>query len=325
MMRKACLVGLMLLCIYNVTGQTYTQYRNCFEIQRSSQINFISFMLLTGCPQTNEYQEVTGIDDSANNHWKKKEIEENGNRYLELDLNEYMLNGLPCNFNVSYTFCHLPKHIQIDFSGFKNPDGSWKDMPTYNTKSPEYCDNCNRSGTYVVPANKIIKALSKQLLDESGGNLLDYAERCYLYVASHYKYLNPLTGLHALSKILKDGGGDCGNLSSIYISLLRAQGIPARHVVAIGVNKYHVWSEFYIQDFGWIPVDVTYKNSNPKGNFFGRYDSNWVVLQKGVDMQYSTSAGYKTIPLLQSSHWWYTCCNSETMSVDHHLVVDKHP
>ena len=72
MMRKAYLVGLMLLCICHVMGQTYTQYRNCFEIQRSSQMDFTSFVLLTGCPQTNEYQEVTGVDNPANVITEKK-------------------------------------------------------------------------------------------------------------------------------------------------------------------------------------------------------------------------------------------------------------
>ena len=321
MMKKSNLVGLILLFCLTGWAQTVKQYRNVFTIERSSQENFTSLMLLTGCPETNEYQEVSGIDEAANKHWKKKEIDENGNHYLELDLNEYQLSGLPRDFNVSYVFRHLPKRIQIDFSSLKNPDGSWKEMPPYDTKSADYRDNIGKSGSFIVPGNKEIKSLSKQLMTESNGNLLDYAERCYLYVAAHYKYLNPNTGLHPLSKLLKDGGGDCANLSSIYISLLRAQGIPARHVQAIGVSKYHIWSEFYIQDFGWVPVDVTYKNSNPREDFFGRYNSDWVVVQKGVNMQYSTSVGRKTAVLLQQYYYWFTYSNSdsETMSIEHHL------
>ena len=52
--------------------------------------------------------------------------------------------------------------------------------------------------------------------------------------------------------------GDCGSYAFLYNSLLRALGIPARMAVgglSIMTNRYHVWSEVLIPDFGWIPVD----------------------------------------------------------------------
>jgi hypothetical protein len=141
-------------------------------------------------------------------------------------------------------------------------------------------------------------------------------------VASHFKYLKPGTGLHTLADILSDGGGDCGNLSSIYISLLRAKGIPARHVVAIGGN--HVWSEFYIQDFGWVPVDVTYKNSTPSGNYFGVYDGKYIVVQKGVAMDYPTYAlGTKNFNIFQGFRYWYWTKTNETLSIAKSLSAQQ--
>ena len=119
----------------------------------------------------------------------------------------------------------------------------------------------------------------------SRGDVLDYARRCYEYTAANYRYLNANTGLHTLSDNLKNGGGDCGNLSAIYLSLLRNKEIPARPVVCIRPDgSFHVWSEFYLEVYGWIPVDVTYKNSDMRGNYFGVYPGDCIVVSNEYDI-----------------------------------------
>jgi transglutaminase-like putative cysteine protease len=69
-----------------------------------------------------------------------------------------------------------------------------------------------------------------------------------------------------------DLGGKCADISAVFVSLLRAAGIPAREVFGIraGPSKYskaygiksndittsqHCRSEFYIKEYGWIPAD----------------------------------------------------------------------
>jgi transglutaminase-like putative cysteine protease len=69
-----------------------------------------------------------------------------------------------------------------------------------------------------------------------------------------------------------DFGGKCADISAVFVSLLRAAGIPAREVFGIraGPSKYskaygikgndittsqHCRSEFYIKEYGWIPAD----------------------------------------------------------------------
>ena len=298
------------------------QYNITFNITRSSQTAFNRLVVLAPCPQTNEYQKVQILDITSNGVWKQGDVAENQNKFLELDLSGDELKNRSLDFSVDYSFVLSHKPVFIDFSPFKASDGSWKDMPDYDTSQQDYIDNTKQSGEYVVPDNSTIKAIADQLFAECGGNRLAYAERCYEYVASHFKYLKPGTGLHTLADILSDGGGDCGNLSSIYISLLRAKGIPARHVVAIGGN--HVWSEFYIQDFGWVPVDVTYKNSTPSGNYFGVYDGKYIVVQKGVAMDYPTYAlGTKNFNIFQGFHYWYWTKTNETLSIAKSLSAQQ--
>lgn len=307
-MKRVQIIIFLCCCHIILFAQEYDHYSNVFNISRSSQTAFNKFVLVAPCPQTNEYQEVIDLNYSSYGKWKLRTIEENQNQYLEFDLYGNQLRAVSQNFSVAYTFTLSPKTISIDFSPLKNDDGSWKEMPAYDTTSRDYKDNTKRSGNIVVPKNKTIQVLSNQILAECNNNLLAYAEKCYEYIASNYKYLNPYTGIHPLSKILDAGGGDCGNLSSIYISLLRAKDIPARHVIAICPNDtLHIWAEFYIQDFGWVPVDVTFKNSDPHGNYFGRYNhKNMAVVQKGVAMTYNTSGcGSKDINLLQKYSYWF--------------------
>ncbi|MBR0037608.1 MAG: transglutaminase domain-containing protein [Bacteroidales bacterium] len=318
------LIFFLLLSVHICTAQ-YTKYNNTFTILRSNRIAFTSFTLVAPCPHSDDYQDIYNLDLTSAGKWNQQTIAENQNQYVELCMNAAQLSSIDKDFKVGYSFIFFPKTIEIDFSRFKNADGTWKDMPEYDTTTNDYKDNCKRSGEFVVPDNSIIKSLSDSLFEECGKNRLAYTEHCYNYVASNYKYLNPFTGLHTLSKILKDGGGDCGNLSSIYISLLRAKGIPARHVVAFAANNnFHVWAEFYIQDFGWVPVDVTYKNGNPRGNYFGRYNYNMVIVQKGAFMDYNLqNEGTKTLELLQTYYYWYWYSVYATLSVSQQVFLEK--
>lgn len=139
------------------------------------------------------------------------------------------------------------------------------------------------SKTYIQPGNPEIARIARSLGDEAK-NPVDFARLAYDYVAKNYRYIDR-TGFRPLSETLKDGGGHCGELSSIFISILRSHGIPARHLVGhLTDDKAHIISEFYIQDCGWIPVDVTYHKSRPKNDYFGRIPkkSALIALNRGL-------------------------------------------
>jgi transglutaminase-like putative cysteine protease len=104
--------------------------------------------------------------------------------------------------------------------------------------------------------------------------------------------------------------GACDQYSNLFIALCRAVGIPARAVVGfVGWNPWikekdlrlnlpielnlspeglsgtqyytammpHVWAEFYLAGYGWIPVEVT-------GGGFG-YSKMRLIMSKGFDVQ----------------------------------------
>ncbi len=64
--------------------------------------------------------------------------------------------------------------------------------------------------------------------------------------------------------LLSKPGGKCTDISSMFIALARASGVPAREVFGIRLGKkaeeditgyQHCWAEFFQPGYGWVPVD----------------------------------------------------------------------
>lgn len=108
------------------------------------------------------------------------------------------------------------------------------------------------------------------------------SELVYDYIVRRY----PWAGAREYSTIecipryvIDEGHGDCGQVSLLYISLMRSLGIPARWesgwMLHPGEKNLHDWAEVYFEGVGWVPVDVS----------FGRYADSG---DKAVEKFYST-------------------------------------
>jgi transglutaminase-like putative cysteine protease len=88
--------------------------------------------------------------------------------------------------------------------------------------------------------------------------------------------------------------GNCTDFHSLFISLARAEGIPARFEIGFPVPSgaegtipgYHCWAEFYVNGAGWVPVDISEAWKDPKKHdyFFGALDANRVQFTAGRDL-----------------------------------------
>ncbi|MEX0586175.1 MAG: transglutaminase domain-containing protein [Pirellulales bacterium] len=148
-----------------------------------------------------------------------------------------------------------------DTSGLSIPDKPDASLRVYLAPSP-----------MIESTDKRIKQLAKDLLADKETDW-QKVEALYDGVRSKVTYKNgPLKG--AL-KALKDGTGDCEEMTSLFIAVCRASGIPARTVWVTG----HCYPEFYLVDAKgdghWFPCQAAGSRA------FGGIPEHRPILQKG--------------------------------------------
>lgn len=90
--------------------------------------------------------------------------------------------------------------------------------------------------------------------------------------------------------------GNCTDFHSLFISLARAKGIPARFIMGFPMSGgegqtsgYHCWAEFYIEGKGWIPADPSEasKSDDParREYLFGNVDAQRLEFTIGRDIR----------------------------------------
>jgi transglutaminase-like putative cysteine protease len=214
-----------------------------------------------------------------------------GTVYCEADLGK-----LKEDFHIAivYTFKHYEQRFIVD------PEK----VGPYDKESALYKEYTKSSASTVV--NDEIRRKAKEIV---GAELNPYraARKIYDYVVNDVKYsLMPHVRLAAEGTpenlfVHEKGFGDCGSQSMYFVSLCRAAGIPARSTGGLQlvptIEGDHFWAEFYLPNYGWIPVDTSIaqtadyvvgispeENKKFKDYFFGNMDPYRLVIQKDVDV-----------------------------------------
>ncbi len=89
--------------------------------------------------------------------------------------------------------------------------------------------------------------------------------------------------------------GNCTDFHSLFISLARAQKVPARFEIGFSiptrkgmgeVTGYHCWAFFRPSDKGWVPVDISEANKDPKlkDYYFGNLTADRITMTTGRDL-----------------------------------------
>ena len=139
----------------------------------------------------------------------------------------------------------------------------------------------------------------KQLADENTSGKQGTVERAhalYDYVFHTVRYDKSGTGWGRGDSlwVCDAKHGNCTDFHSLFISLARAEGIPARFEIGSPVPAgrdgtiagYHCWAEFLVHGVGWVPVDISEAWKDPKKHdyFFGSLDANRVQFSVGRDL-----------------------------------------
>lgn len=222
-----------------------------------------------------------------------------GIAYLEVPLEE--VNGSFMNVTAVYRFTQHEQRFIID---------PVKVLP-YNTSSPAYRKFTSSSPNIAVTPE--IRAKAKEIVGNETNPYLQ-AQKIYWYIVDTLPYSHvPHTKLSTQGTpeseyVFTTGLGDCGTQSTYFAALCRALGIPARttggYQLVPGSAGTHFWAEYYLEGYGWIPVDVTVAeaadwsyNANDeerhqfKAYYFGSLDPYRYIIQNDADQPLTPDPG----------------------------------
>jgi hypothetical protein len=139
---------------------------------------------------------------------------------------------------------------------------------------------------YIESTHSKIRSLAKKIVEEKkDASDWQKVEAIYDWVRENIKYTNGT--LKSSYQALKDGTGDCEELTSLFIAMCRANKIPARMVWVPG----HCYPEFYLEDADgkghWFPCQAAGTRA------FGSMPEWRPILQKGDNFRDPDRRGKK--------------------------------
>ncbi len=127
---------------------------------------------------------------------------------------------------------------------------------------------------------------------------LTQARAIYDYVLSTFVYdkTTPGWGQGDSERACDIRAGNCTDFHSLFISLARAKGIPARFIMGFPMSAkgsgqasgYHCWADFYVRELGWVAVDPSEASMSTdpilRNFLFANLDFNRVEFTIGRDI-----------------------------------------
>ena len=141
---------------------------------------------------------------------------------------------------------------------------------------------------------KPLELLSGQKLPKPG---LGLGRKLYDRVDEHMKYDKSVPGYGKGDVVwaCDSRTGNCTDFHSLFISLARSQGLPARFEIGFPlpakrgsgtIGGYHCWAHFFVENHGWVPIDISEADKHPekKDYFLGNITEDRLTFTTGRDI-----------------------------------------
>lgn len=261
-----------------------------FEVQGIPQ-GANDVQLFVPLPPSDDHQTVAGVNIESPYPYKKITDSQYDDHILEVDVPAKTPRDI--NMSVSFNVERLENRA----------------LDAKQTIPPETEENLARylRPDSLVPINGKIAAEAKSVINSKMTDM-EKIEALYEHLFETMKYDKTGAGWgHGNALFACDQRrGNCTDIHSLFIGMVRSIGIPARFIIGFplpeGVKEgeisgYHCWAEFYIKDRGWIPVDISeaIQHPNSKAYLFGHLDPNRVAFSKGRDIKIPTESGVESL------------------------------
>jgi transglutaminase-like putative cysteine protease len=276
--------------------QNPTTYRgtHTVSIARDKLPDVGTYRIWFPVPINNGPQAQVAIESVKPDKWVKQppSIDQDiGLLYMEVPMEELTEDLL---IQVQFTFTHYEQRFSVD------PDN----VGEYDEDSILFQEYTKSYGNTEITSD-IRKMADNIVGDETNPYLA--ARKIYDYIVDNVDYsymphfvLWPRTSQTESDYVHRYQRGDCGAQSMYFSAMCRSLGIPARTTGGWQLFKDefrgHFWAEFYLPNYGWIPVDTSCAQlaKYPKNltvqqrqtfidYYFGNQDSMRCVVQKDTD------------------------------------------
>lgn len=151
----------------------------------------------------------------------------------------------------------------------------------------------------LMPVGRRFRELAQEAIGEKKGeSQLMQARAIYDYIIDQMKYMK--YGDYGKGDAIyacDTKTGNCTEFHSLFISMARSVGIPARFSIGAaipsdrddgGIDGYHCWAEFHAEGKWW-PVDISEGNKYTALStyYFGRHPANRIELSSGRDLEFN--------------------------------------
>ena len=170
------------------------------------------------------------------------------------------------------------------------------------------------SDDFLPADNAVIKKTCRQIVG-SETNPYNKARRIYTFLTSEIKAResSAADAGRSILTALEEKNGSAYDLALLFCTLARAAGVPAIPAAGLLINQeqkavLHWWAAFYINSFGWVPVDPALASGIPfdtgvadKGRwYFGNLDAYHIAFSRGYQSQAPMLPNGKTTEKVRS-------------------------
>lgn len=283
-------------CTKKEAEQTIEQTDNHFQFTYSVTVPHISEQFTTGeifipIPQTDDFQVVHNVTITTNGTYEILREDEYKNKYakieftdtLQSDLNIAVVIDITRELNENFT---TKKNVTIEqpnvLKRFLQPDSL---VPIDGVVATEASTLITDSMTTIEKAKTFYDNLFQTMTYDKSGE--GWGRGDALYACDVRK-------------------GNCTDFHSLFIGMARSVGIPARFLIGFPlpsdkqdavIGGYHCWAEFYVENHGWIPVDISEASNHreKKEYLFGNLDYDRLTFSIGRDIKIASAYGEKSI------------------------------
>ncbi len=191
-----------------------------------------------------------------------------GSKHHTVYMEATAVKGQKTHFEYTFSYDVAERHIaQDDLLAMLEP---------YDVNATDYKEYTGNQPPHIIITDDM-RALARQIVGEED-NPVKQASLIFDYISRTY----PWAGAREYSTIrnipdyvLENGHGDCGQVTLLYISLVRSLGIPARWESGWMIHpdevNWHDWAETYFEGIGWVPTDQSFGRSavdTPMNNYY---------------------------------------------------------